>query len=384
LCSNGAGLGRVGTFSTEGLACDVGACVDPAQLRAALAGRAAAIDKTGQLAIVAAQRALASAGFGAIPADLGLVLGTMFATAHTISEFDRRAQTAGPELASPLDFANTVLNAAAGQTAIRLSLRGVNATIAGGHTSGLQALAYASDLVGRGRGSALLAGGVEEVCFESYLGFCRAGLMCGSNGRPGHVPVPFDTARTGLALGEGAAVLVMETARAAAARGAQVLASVAGHAPLTDPDALTRGYCAREVIADAITLALHRAGLGPDAVDAISAGANGSYAQDAEEGAALAQVFGGRETPPAITAIKSVLGETLGASGPLQVIAMAEAMRDGWLPGIRGLRDAGGCHLPGALSAAARRLRIRHAIVVSASPDGPCCTVVLRAGVEEP
>jgi hypothetical protein len=65
------------------------------------------------------------------------------------------------------------------------------------------------------------------------------------------------------------------------------------------------------------------------------------------------------------------------------VIAMAEAMRDGWLPGVRGLRDASGSRLPGALSGAARRLRIRHALVTSASPEGPCCVLVLRAPAED-
>jgi 3-oxoacyl-[acyl-carrier-protein] synthase II len=383
LCAGEGTLGHISTFSTAGLPCAIGACVDPAVLRAELAGRPiATIDKTGQLAIVGAQRALASADFGGMPPDLGLVLGTMFSSAHTIGEFDRRAQVSGPEGASPLDFANTVLNAAAGQTAIRLSLHGVNATIAGGHTSGLQAIAYASDLVAGDRAPALLAGGVEELGIESYLGFCRAGLMCGTNGRPGQVPVPFDTARTGLALGEGAAFVVIETKATAAARGARILAEVAGHAALTDPDAMHQGYCGREVIAAAIRNALDRSGVGVEDIDAVSAAANGSYAPDEEEGAALAQVFAGRDRPPAITAIKSVLGETLGASGPLQVIAMVEAMRDGRLPGVRGLRQADGRWMAGALSQEARCIRIRCALVTAASPDGPCCAVVLRAAGE--
>lgn len=378
------GVPHVTTFATAGLPCDLGGVIDPALLRRELAGRSvAAIDKTGQLAIVAAQRALASSGVSAArPDDLGLVLGTMFSSAHTIGEFDRRAQKAGPEFASPLDFANTVLNAAAAQTAIRLSLRGVNATIAAGHTSGLQALAYASDLVSAGRAPALLAGGVEELCLESYLAYCRAGLMCGTNGRPGHVPVPFDDARTGLVLGEAAAFVLLEPASAAAQRGARVYAHIAGFAAVSDPDAGQRGFCGRQVIANGIRRALCRAAALPDDIDAISAAANGSYVADKEEAAALFDVFGGRAAPPPVTAIKSVLGEMLGASGPVQVIAMIEAMRDGRLPGIRGLRDAGDCAAAGDLSAAARPVRIRTALVTSISPDGGCCALVLRASEE--
>jgi 3-oxoacyl-[acyl-carrier-protein] synthase II len=383
LCAGVSGLTPVGPFA-PGLACELGAVVDSDLLKRALAGTpTATLDRVGQLTIVAAARALASSVAGdSGPTAPGLVLGTMFSGAHTIGEFDRRAQSMGPALASPLDFANTVLNAAAGQAAIRLSLRGMNATIAGGHASGLQALAYASDLVAAGRAEALVAGGAEELCVESYLGFCRAGLMCGTNGRPGHVPVPFEATRSGCALGEGAAFVVVEAADAAARRGAMIRATVAAHVSVNDPEALARGCCGRDVIVAAIEQALESAALTADDVDAISAAANGSYDGDAEEAAALAAVFGCRATPAPITAIKAALGEMLGASGPLQVIAMLEAMRDGRLPGIRGLRDAGVCRAAGDMRTTARAVRIRTALVTSVSPEGGCCVLVLRAGEE--
>ncbi len=368
----------------EGLPCEMGAVVDAQALRRELSGRSlAGIDRTGQFTIVAAQRALASSALASgTPPSLGLVLGTMFSSAHTIGEFDRRAQTAGPEFASPLDFANTVLNAAAGQAAIRLSLTGVNTTISGGHASGLQALAYASDLIAAGRADALLAGGVEEVCLESYIGYCRAGMMCGTNGRPGHIPVPFDDARTGFALGEGAALAMLEADSSAAERGVRVRATIAGCASAIDPEALDRGFCSRDTIADVARTALMRAGVNARSVDAVSAAANGSYAGDEEEAMALADVFSACHVRPAVTAIKSVLGETLGASGPLQVIAMLEAMRDGRLPGIRGLRNPGSCNSAGDLLVAARPVRIRTALVMAVSPEGCCCALVLTAPEE--
>ena len=117
-------------------------------------------------------------------------------------------------------------------------------------------------------------------------------------------------------------------------------------------------------------------------IDAVSASANGSYPSDDEEAAALALVFGGAAQPPAVTAIKSVTGETLGASGPLQIVAMLEAMHAGELSGIYGLRDAGDCPVAAMLSSTPRRLRIHTAMVLSVSPDGGCCALVLRvAGV---
>src|SRR5437763_1891050 len=81
---------------------------------------------------------------------------------------------------SPLEFANCVLNGAAGEAAIWHRLRGVNSTIAAGEASGLLALAQAAELVRAGRAAAVLAGGAEELCFESFLGLYRAGRLCGS------------------------------------------------------------------------------------------------------------------------------------------------------------------------------------------------------------
>jgi 3-oxoacyl-[acyl-carrier-protein] synthase II len=187
------------------------------------------LDRTGRLAAAAAGLALADAGWPATDRDavfagggrtgveIGLVLGTTFGSVHTISEFDRRALTAGPNYVKPLDFANSVINAAAGQTAIWHDLQGVNSTLSGGPTVGLTALAYAADLVASGRADVLLAGGAEELCYESFLGYARSGRTAGTGGG---VPcaVPFDARRNGFAPGEGAALLVLEAEEVAAAR----------------------------------------------------------------------------------------------------------------------------------------------------------------------
>src|SRR6185369_17866075 len=161
--------------------------------------------------------------------EVGLVLGTMFCSLQTISAFDRRALEAGPRFASPLDFSNTVINAAAGQTAILHNLRGINSTISAGVTSGLQAISYATDLIRTGRSRVLLAGGADELCFESFYGFERAGRLCRSNDTDGDFPIPFDARRNGMVLGEGAALLVLEDADFARERGVEPIAEIVGH-----------------------------------------------------------------------------------------------------------------------------------------------------------
>jgi hypothetical protein len=179
LCERRTGIGASTLFPEQAGARGVGEVRDfvarnylgPKNLRP--------LDRTGQLAAVAAELALADGGWTPDPRDgreVGLVLGTTFCSARTIGEFDRRAMREGVEYASPLDFANTVINAAAGQVAIWHRLRGVNSTISTGAASGLHAIGYAAQLIRAGRATALIAGGAEELCFESHLGFLRAAI----------------------------------------------------------------------------------------------------------------------------------------------------------------------------------------------------------------
>src|SRR6185295_18403364 len=164
------------------------------------------LDRTSRLLISAATRALEDSGWteGARNGtELSLAVGTTYCSMHTIGEFDRRGLKLGPNYVSPFDFANSVINAAAGQAAIWHKLTGVNS---------------------------VLAGGVEELCFESSIAYSRAGRLCGGevgtddDGRP----VPFDRGRDGFAPGEGAGLLVLEAAEAAEARGAKIYARIAG------------------------------------------------------------------------------------------------------------------------------------------------------------
>src|SRR5579872_2984789 len=183
------------------------------------------LDRTAQMVTVAAKHALENSGCVPAKNEIGLILGTMFGSIHTISQFDRHAQTEGPSYASPLDFSNTVISAAAGQAAIWHNLRGTNSTIAGGAASGLMALGYAADLIRNGTCTALLAGGADEFCFESFCGFERTGLLAKtSEGHDGSTP--FDARRSGFLLAEGAALLMLEEWESALARGATIHAEL--------------------------------------------------------------------------------------------------------------------------------------------------------------
>ncbi len=330
------------------------------------------IDRLGRLVAAAAGRALAAAGWpeagrrgaGADeadgdgrPAEVGLVLGTMFCGLHTIAEFDRRGITRGPSYISPLDFANVVINAAAGQTAIWHGLTGVNSTIAGGAASGLQAIAVAADLIRSGGAAAVLAGGADELCFETFFGFDSAGLLCGSARRDGssaaatadsELPIPFDARRNGFALAEGAALLLLEEAGAAAARGARVLAEVRGHGSAFDSSRGEDAARSARAVERAVRAALADAGADAAAIGFVSAAANGSVEGDRQEAAGLAAALGRRAADVPVAAIKAMLGETLGAGGALAAIDALATWADGRLPGVPGLEAESGLALTAA------------------------------------
>ena len=382
LCEGRIGLGRLSLFETDGLSCHLGGEIQSFSAKTYLGEKnLRALDRTSQLVASAAQMALDDSGWtgrARTTRDVGLVLGTMFCSVRTISQFDRRALMAGPAYASPMDFANTVINAAAGQTAIRHNLRGVNSTIAAGSSSGLQALAYATELIRVGRADALLAGGADELCFESFYGFERAQLLCGSNHRPGDFPIPLDARRNGFALGEGAALLMLEDADSAAARGARVLGEIAGHGNGYDTSQGTDDRKSVDSIARAMKLALTDARRSIDEIGCASLSANGSVRLDNHEGRAVTSLGESAKRIP-VTAVKSMLGETLGASGAFQTIALIEALRAGVLPGIARLEEMDlECGLESA-SSDCRELNASSGLVNSIGFDGSCCSIVVAA-----
>jgi 3-oxoacyl-[acyl-carrier-protein] synthase II len=387
LCEGRSGLRAIEAFDSNGLRCRICGAVSSFSATKYLGEKnLRPLDRTSQMVASAAKLALDDSRWSEDlrrEREVGLALGTMFCSVHTISEFDRRALRAGPAYASPLDFSNTVINAAAGQTAIRHSLRGPNSTIAAGSASGLQAIIYASEMIRTRRAEAILAGGADEMCFESFLGFHQAGLLCGSGHLPekvdssGDHPIPFDRRRNGFALGEGAALLMLEEKEAALARGARVLAEIAGHASLFDTSRGKEETRAVETIAHAMRLALRDAQLTTEEIDCMSLSANGSPQRDRQEARAAGRLLGGRAKGLPVTAIKSMLGETLGASGAFQAVAMIESLRGGVLPGIAQLEEPDPDFPLEAATSRNRKGEFSNGLISTIGIDGNCCAAVI-------
>ncbi len=381
LRSGRTGIAPVELFEPDGMKCRQAFEVRGFNARQYLGdGNLRPLDRSAQLVAAAAHLALGASGWTTErrqQQEVGLVLGTMFGSVHTISAFDRRALTDGPIYAKPMDFANSVINAAAGQTAIWHGLRGVNSTVSGGTTSGLQALAYASDLIRTGKAETVLAGGGEELCFESYYGFYRAGLVAGSHNGHGPLAVPFDARRNGFIPGEGAALLMLEEMSAARRRGASILAEVHGWGMGYDASRGRDGERATGAMRRAICDALEDSDTAAQTIAAVSSSASGSIEGDRNEALGIAAALG-REVP--VTAVKSMLGEAFGASGALQAVALMQTMVSGVLPGVRGFERADDAIPSAMVSGCNRELDLDHGLVTAVGLDGNTCALVLGNG----
>jgi 3-oxoacyl-[acyl-carrier-protein] synthase II len=383
LCAQKSALKPVELFPLDGLSCDgikplQAGEIRPFDPKQYLGERnLRPVDRTARLLLVAAQQALESAGWTGeqrTQHEIGLVLGTVFCSVRTIAEFDRRAVQLGPSYASPLDFANSVINAAAGQAAIWYDLRGVSSTVAAGEASGLLALAYATDLIRSGRADAVLAGGAEELCYESFVGCHAAGRLGSAR------PVPFDARRDGFTLAEGAALLALEDAGSAAARGAQILAEIRGYGEAFDVTAGEDEKSAAGAVARAVRLALEDAAVDPADLDVLSLSANGGLRTDRAEALGVAAALGEKGSRKPAAAIKAMLGEALGASGAFQAVSLLGMFTDGTLPGVLGLETTEDGFPLGGLQAATRALenRPRLGLLHAQAWDGQCVALVVE------
>jgi 3-oxoacyl-[acyl-carrier-protein] synthase II len=384
LCAGGSGLKPIELFPTDGLGRHLGGEIRPFDPAARLGDRnLRPVDRTARLLLVAVHQALEAAGWDEgvrRDREVGIALGTTFCSVRTIAEFDRRGLQLGPARASPLDFANCVLNAATGQAAIWFGLRGVNSTLSGGEASALQAIGYAADLVATGRSEAMLTGGAEELCFESFLGHFRARRLCGSDGGGTPCPVPFDARRDGFALAEGAAMVTLEPAEAAAARGAPVLAEVLGHGTAFDPSGDEEGLAA--ALAAAVGEALASAGLVPGDLDCASVSASGSVAGDRAEARGLAAALDGRAATLPVSALMSLLGVARGARGGLLGVALLGTLAVGRRPGLGGLGPPEPGFPLAGVSADTRRIAARRGLLPAVGADRHSAAGVLGAAAE--
>ncbi len=304
-------------------------------------GAARRLDRFTHLATIAAREAAADAFLTegdderivrADPDRTGVVLGSGIGGAETWQEEYPRYLGKGPGRVSPMFVPKMLSNTAAGTVAIRSGARGPNLTVNTACAAGASAIHVARDLLRSGAADVMLAGGVEAgITGLSVSAFAQMGALT-KNPDPASASRPFDVDRDGFVIGEGAAVLVLETAEHAEARGVEPLAVVAGAGASADAFHATAPPDDGGGAALAIRRALEDAGIDPTTIGHLNAHGTSTPLNDAAEARALHAVFGEHAARLVVCSTKGVTGHTLGAAGAIEAVFAIQALREGLVP----------------------------------------------------
>ena len=293
-------------------------------------------DRYEQFATAAARQALTQAGLStpfADPGRVAVIVASAIGGLATFEEGIRELLTNGPRRVSPFLIPMFMANGAAGMLGIDFGARGPTFSIASACASGADALGQAWLLLRAGVIDVALAGASEATISRiGITAFDRVGALSRRNELPYCTPSPFDKNRDGLVMGEGSAVLVLETREHAERRGAEILGELAGYAASGDAFHITAPAEDGAGGAAAIQLALASAGLSPQDVDYINAHGTGTALNDAAETRAIRRAMGDRAATVPVSSTKSMTGHMMGATGALEAIFCLQAIRSGTIP----------------------------------------------------
>jgi 3-oxoacyl-[acyl-carrier-protein] synthase II len=298
------------------------------------------LDRFSQFGLVAGRLALDDArltpgvGGGATPERIGIYLGSALGGIAYAEEQHTRYLERGIRQVAP-NLALAVFGGAApANLGIALGVRGPILSTANSCASGAVALGEALGDLREGRVDAAIAGGCEIPLSPLAFGafdIIRA-LSASHNGDPAAAARPFDAARDGFVMGEGAALLVLEAAGAAKRRGAIPYAELLGYGATSDAHHMVQPRADGREAARAATIALDDAGAHPDEIDYVNAHASSTPLGDLAEARAIGLALGERAASVPVSGTKALYGHPLGASGAIEAAICALAVRDGWAP----------------------------------------------------
>ncbi|RWD61489.1 beta-ketoacyl-[acyl-carrier-protein] synthase family protein [Mesorhizobium sp.] len=293
------------------------------------------MDRFSLLAVIAAREAMRQSGLTAHADNtyrMGAIVGIGVAGFETIEENYRAILLEGRNRAAIFTVPKVMPGAAAGQVSMALGLRGPVFGATSACSSANHAISTAVDQIRLGRADVMIAGGTEAPLVWGVLkGWEALRVLSPDTCRP------FSADRAGLVLGEGAGMAVLESYDHAMARGATILAEIAGVGLSADASDIVAPTV--EGPEAAMRFCLADAGLNPEDVDYLNAHGTGTKANDQIETAAIKRVFGNHAPSLSVSSTKSMHAHCLGASGGLEMIACVMAIRDGIVPPTANYRE---------------------------------------------
>jgi beta-ketoacyl-acyl-carrier-protein synthase II len=294
------------------------------------------LDRYEQFAIVATNEAMKQSGFEITEENssrVGIVLSTAIGGLTSLQDGVATMLNQGGRRVSPFVIPMMMPNGAAGNLSILYGARGPSYCVATACASGTDALGTALMMLRAGVIDVAIAGASEStICDIGLVAFDRLGALSRRNDDYSMTPQPFDLNRDGLVMAEGAAILILERESHARARGAEILAELAGHASTADAFHITAPAEDGSGGALAMKLAMQNAGVNPDEVDYVNAHGTATPLNDVMETKAIKTAFGDYAYKVPVSSTKSMTGHMMGATGALEAIFCVLAIRDRVLP----------------------------------------------------
>lgn len=354
LVNSKSGIRRVDRFNPEGFACQVAAQVPSVEedpeggfdpLVAMPTKEVKRVDLFIRYALVAAKEAIEQAGWQPHKDTARQRTATIIASGvgglTTMTSATKHVEANGPRRLSPFIVPSFLANLAAGQVSITHGFKGPLGTPVTACAASVQALGDAARLIRADEADVAVAGGAEaSIDPVSFAGFSAARALSSSyNDTPSAASRPFDKARDGFVMGEGAAILLLEERQHAIERGAEIICELSGYGTSADAHHVTAGPEDGSGALQAMQLALAQSSLSPEAIGYVNAHSTSTPLGDLAELAALTRLFPTRGKTLAVSSTKSATGHLLGATGALEAIAAIKALTTGTLPPTLNLQD---------------------------------------------
>lgn len=345
LIAGESGVAPIAAFDPEGYQTTIAAEVKGFEPEG-IVGRKQArrMDRFVQLAAVAALEAVEHSGIAITPTNRDRVsvmiasgIGGIITLSNQVGVLNQR----GPSRISPFLVPMMLPDMASGQVSIMLGAKGPNYATVSACSSGADAIGQALELLQEGDADIALAGGAEAaVCPIGVAGFNACHALSTRNDAPQAASRPFDAERDGFVIGEGAAVLVMESLPSAVSRGAAPIVEVVGYGSTADANHITQPAPQGEGAARAMNIAIQKAGLQPDEIDYVNAHGTSTPLNDKYETMAMKGVFDEYAYNIPISSTKSMTGHLLGASGALEAAISSLAIAEEIIPPTINLQNA--------------------------------------------